>query len=94
LLDNKYIKEQEKLYKKLRNGMAHFMGPNSGIALASIKNEGAEIVEQHLKYDTCGRLVVVFEVIHNDFKKAVMNLLQNVPQDDYSNKINNEFLSV
>jgi len=94
LMGPNYKKFEEKIYRNLRNGMAHFLGPKPGVALRSIKNEGIDAIESHLTFNKDGNLILVFEIMHNDFKKASVDLLKEIPDDDYSNKINLGFLNV
>jgi hypothetical protein len=94
LLGGHYKKYEDKIYKNLRNGMAHFLGPKPGIGLCSIKNEGVDVTNNHLTFQQNGNLLLVFEVLHSDFKRACLDLLRQIPEDDYGNKINLEFLNI
>lgn len=94
MLGKNYSLEKDDLYKDFRNGLAHFFGPKPGIALASIKNEGLDVVKYHLKRDKYARIILVFEVLHTDFKHAAYSLLDKIDENDRENKVNRGFLAV
>lgn len=73
LFPDEYHKHSSFLYDQLRCGMLHFFGPKSKIALGEEKNEGRN---SHLTPDENGKLILVFEVFHDDFKKAAEKLFK------------------
>jgi hypothetical protein len=73
LFPTKYHPFSTFLYEELRCGMLHFFGPKAKVALGFNSNPNNLI---HLTVTPSGKLVLLFEEFHNDFKKAVEKILK------------------
>lgn len=92
-LGHKYQKHAEMIYKELRCGMLHFFGPKPNINL--IRRSEAGKYGRHLSRDQKGRLILVYEDMHEDFKSAVNRLLGDKEiKKDGRNKLNRPFLEI
>jgi len=87
LFPAKYHPFSSFLYEELRCGMLHFFGPKSSVVLGR-KDEISE--KFHLDTSPKGKLILVFEEFHKDFKKAATKVVKSkkpILQEEFLKKI-------
>lgn len=78
LFPPKYHPFSTLLYEELRCSMLHFFGPKSSVVLGR-KNEISE--KSHLTTSPKGKLILVFEELHKDFKDVANKVIaKNIPK--------------
>jgi hypothetical protein len=70
LFPNKYHHLSSFLYEELRCGMLHFFGPKSKLVLGTTQEDG-----KHLSLTPSGKVILILEEFHKDFKEAAEKLL-------------------
>lgn len=93
LFDQKYKKEANELYKDLRCGFAHIVGPQGNISLTENKHIGKS-THKNLDRIKSGNLILIAEDFYRDFKNACDKVIEKIEKHELNSKVYKDFLIV